>query len=245
MNPLQLPVGMESGPAFQALAHNGLVSHAQEWHLEWQRAQARAWLHATPERGVARDPPCASHGGTGEQFGMGSAGPDSFAAIQLPAVQTTMQVVQVVQVVHAVQPASGAAAVASYAPPTPRCSVASNEHAPPEQPRQPEIARDWRRPPTPVPCQRETVHRTVTAGHEPRTEKDTVRLHVEYADDGLRVWIGADGDAAVVSARAAAILAELRRSAHVPSLPLASVVCNGRTLYASSHRAAFPLENPP
>lgn len=239
MNPLQLPVGVEGGPAFQALAHNGLVSHAQEWHLEWQRAQARAWLHATPERDVPRDPPCASHGGTGEQFGMGSAGTDSFAAIQLAAVQAT------VQVVHAVQPATGAVAVASYAPPPPHCSVASNEHAPPEQPRQPEIAKDWRRPPMQVPCQRETVHRTVTGGHEPRTEKDTVRLHVEYADDGLRVWIGADGDAAVVSARAAAILAELRRSAHVPSLPLASVVCNGRTLYASSHRASFPLENPP
>lgn len=239
MNLLQLPVGMESGPAFQALAHNGLVSHAQEWHVEWQRAQARAWLHATPERGVPPDPPGASHGGTGEQLGMGSACPDSFAAIQLPAVQAT------VQAVHAVQPATGTVAVASHAPLTPQRSVASSEHAPLEQPRQPEIAKDWRRPPTQVPCQRETVHRTVTGAHEPKTEKDTVRLHVEYADDGLRVWIGADGDAALVSARAAVILAELRRSAQVPSLPLAAVVCNGRTLYASGHRAAFPLENPP
>lgn len=96
-----------------------------------------------------------------------------------------------------------------------------------------------------APSEREMAHRTLAGAQESRSEQGTLRLHVEYADDGLRVWIGADGDAAAVSARAAAILAELRRSGHVPSVPLASVVCNGRMLYVSGNRAAFPSENPP
>lgn len=58
------------------------------------------------------------------------------------------------------------------------------------------------------------------------------RIHVEEGPAGLQVWLGIDGDEAQVAARAASILAELRRAPAFAGQRLASVVCNGATVYA-------------
>lgn len=65
------------------------------------------------------------------------------------------------------------------------------------------------------------------------------RVHVEIGPEGLCVWLGLDGDEAAVAARSAALLAELRR-AQAPGHRLASVVCNGRTVYASTIPKELP-----
>jgi hypothetical protein len=78
--------------------------------------------------------------------------------------------------------------------------------------------------------------------HEPAREPSTgaMRVHVENGPDGVSVWLGLDGDAAVVAARAAAILVELRRLSG-PAPRLANVVCNGATIYSDgAHPRPFP-----
>lgn len=87
----------------------------------------------------------------------------------------------------------------------------------------------------------ETVRAAPTV-REAVPDKDPVRVHVEHADDGLHVWIGANGEGAAVPARVAAVVAELRRSEWSLAMPLASIVFNGRTLHASGVRAASPGE---
>jgi hypothetical protein len=65
-----------------------------------------------------------------------------------------------------------------------------------------------------------------------------LRIHVERHIEGLAIWIGAD---AVLGADLLAALVRTARGAHPGNDPLASVVCNGRTLYASPRH---PKENP-
>jgi hypothetical protein len=76
------------------------------------------------------------------------------------------------------------------------------------------------------------------------SEREPVRVHVEDAVDGLHVWVGADDGGAAMPARAAAIVAELRRSEQLHSTTVASIVVNGRLLYASGTRAASLVETP-
>jgi hypothetical protein len=67
-----------------------------------------------------------------------------------------------------------------------------------------------------------------------------MRVHVENGPEGVTVWLGLDGDAAVVAARAAAILLELRRLSG-PAQRLVNVVCNGTTIYTdAAHLRPFP-----
>jgi hypothetical protein len=232
MNPFILEATLEQAPAWQALAHNGLASHAQEWEREWQRAQARAWLHApteperpqalrfTPDRavgevsrneGTAADPavahPCVIHA-------------SSQAAVGRSVVPSTCSV---------------SACAATPGAPTHGQAPAQSQNL--QGACKPEVRQ--------VSVEDEPVGRTTTVGADlRRSTQDEVRLHVEGGVDDLHVWIGADGDEAAVSARAAAIFAELRRSVHLPSFRLASVVCNGQTLYACDPPSSPRSENP-
>lgn len=79
----------------------------------------------------------------------------------------------------------------------------------------------------------------------PALQSPGVRVHVEAGPQGLHVWLGVDGDAAAVAARAQAVLAELRRGLGASAPRLALVVCNGETLFASpaagTHVPAAPV----
>lgn len=86
----------------------------------------------------------------------------------------------------------------------------------------------------PVPTRVESLTRTHAGAVPVRLgESPDLRVHVEHTDQGLSVWLGIDGDEAVVTARAAALLTELRREQLGGGSRLAALVCNGRTLYAA------------
>jgi hypothetical protein len=60
-----------------------------------------------------------------------------------------------------------------------------------------------------------------------------VRVHMQETAQGLSLWLGVDGDAATVAARAAALLPELRRHLETATQRITQVVCNGRPIYRS------------
>lgn len=58
------------------------------------------------------------------------------------------------------------------------------------------------------------------------------RIHVEeHGPSGMTVWLGADGDAATVALKSAAVLAELQRALPLAGHRLARLVCNGVPVY--------------
>jgi hypothetical protein len=69
------------------------------------------------------------------------------------------------------------------------------------------------------------------AGGEEAAERAALRVHVQgEAADGLRIWLGIDGDAALVAQRAGPVLGALRRS-QPAGARIVSVVCNGVPVY--------------
>jgi hypothetical protein len=68
-------------------------------------------------------------------------------------------------------------------------------------------------------------------GKERESERAPVRLHVQAVPaDGVRVWLGIDGDAALVAQRASVAVADLRRNLQSGGERIASIVCNGVAL---------------
>lgn len=61
------------------------------------------------------------------------------------------------------------------------------------------------------------------------------RVHVERHAAGVTVWLGLDGSAVAVSARGAAVLAELQQAMPAAGQRLARVVCNGVEIYTAPH----------
>jgi hypothetical protein len=76
--------------------------------------------------------------------------------------------------------------------------------------------------------------RALTPAPAPESTSSAPRLHIEQGTDGAIVWLGLDGDAAAIAARAAALCAELRRSFPGTQQRLALVVCNGHAIYSSN-----------
>ena len=220
---LGLPVAGDGAAASKALAHNGLASHAQEWNREWQRAQARAWLHATP----------APHGavhGVLAWSGMQQAAAARLAPAFCPCGPTyveqgtwrsagTATAATVSNALRSMTPNPASTGAAVDAPPE-----ASDVFAPPRIAGSAAGAK-------PVAPEHALRNAPLAAAATRPGEPAPLRLHVEQGADGLHVWIGADGDEAAVCAQAAAVLAELRRAEHLPALRLASLVCNGQTFY--------------
>lgn len=235
MNPLLFFGPVEETPARQALAHNGLASHAQEWSREWQRAQARAWLHATPVPRVDEDPPHP-------RGGMPAGVPAADAVAGRPHAHA----VAAAQVGLPPPQCFGTTAVAPASSPVfARASrIAPEAFLAPEASGQPGLAREARLPAKLAPSPREAIHPAPSPTHAHALDKDTLRLHVEQAADGLHVWIGVDGAGVPVAARAAAIVAELRRAEHVHGPAFASIVFNGRILYAAGALVPFHMEAP-
>lgn len=84
----------------------------------------------------------------------------------------------------------------------------------------------------------------VASEREP--EHSPVRLHVQPVPaEGLKVWLGIDGDAALVAQRASAAVADLRRSLHSAGERIAAVVCNGVPVDPRAPSSAAPAARLP
>lgn len=84
----------------------------------------------------------------------------------------------------------------------------------------------------------DVVQENVSRSPLRKPDHPAVHVHVEERPDGLAVWLGIAGDTGQ-KPRVAALLYELRR--HWPAIPLASLVCNGQSLYDPS---SSPKETP-
>ncbi|RYF15896.1 MAG: hypothetical protein EOO30_13035 [Comamonadaceae bacterium] len=71
-----------------------------------------------------------------------------------------------------------------------------------------------------------------------------IRIHAESGGEGVRVWIGIDGDAAVVAIRSADLLEEILRETRASGHLLSAVICNGTPIYVGSSGIA-PLSSKP
>lgn len=66
----------------------------------------------------------------------------------------------------------------------------------------------------------------------PDTSTERIRSHAEWAEDGLRLWLGIDADPAYTQqALTREVVQELRRWLERGGLRLVSVVCNGQTAF--------------
>lgn len=76
----------------------------------------------------------------------------------------------------------------------------------------------------------------VTVGHfaPDGGEAARVRIHAEAGGEGVTVWIGIDGDAALVARRSADLLEELLRQARETGQLLSAVICNGTPIHGGS-----------
>jgi hypothetical protein len=77
-------------------------------------------------------------------------------------------------------------------------------------------------------------------------EPEPVRVHAEWAADGVRVWLGVDERAASIPGGVAPLVRELRRRVEATGARLSSVVLNGRVLYGggTSEPPRLPEEVP-
>lgn len=85
-----------------------------------------------------------------------------------------------------------------------------------------------------------TVARVARRDREPAE----IRIHAESGGEGVRVWIGIDGDAAVVATRSADLLEEILRETRETGQLLSAVVCNGTPIYGGAPGNA-PLSSKP
>jgi hypothetical protein len=73
-----------------------------------------------------------------------------------------------------------------------------------------------------------------------------VRVHVEQDDTGLHVWVGVDAHDPALAARAASLLATVLAAPTSGTYRLATLVCNGTTLYADAGTAiSLPHQEQP
>jgi hypothetical protein len=63
------------------------------------------------------------------------------------------------------------------------------------------------------------------------TPLDPVRVHAEWSDDGVRIWLGVDADAGALSARVESLSRELRRRLDASGARLLRIVFNGRVVW--------------
>lgn len=83
-----------------------------------------------------------------------------------------------------------------------------------------------------------------------RTEREPLRVHAEWSDDGLRLWLGVDADVAP-AAQLVAMSRELDERLAAFGRRLYSVVCNGRAVWPiaggprASRAAAAPRASGP
>lgn len=214
------PTILEPGIGSHALRHNGLASHAQEWQRELDRAQARAWFHAAPPASGDAVP------------GAMETGQSAHAA----AARATPQLAQSMGVAQGANRTSRAGAAdaqaLSAATTTARRGAGADPAVGPGAPSKGNA-------PAAAPCSMrlpaaaaegvgETPHATPRrVAARPPAGAD-VRMHVERDGEGVRVWVGLDGDEAAVAARAATLLLHLRRALQAEGQRLLAFTCNGR-----------------
>ncbi|GAB3771661.1 hypothetical protein GCM10028796_40880 [Ramlibacter monticola] len=84
-------------------------------------------------------------------------------------------------------------------------------------------------------------------GPGPVEQRPSLRVHVQAdAAEGLKVWLGIDGDAALVAQRAGVAVADLCRSLQQPAgARVVSVICNGVPVYPRASLDSSLLKEAP
>ena len=84
-------------------------------------------------------------------------------------------------------------------------------------------------------------------GKEREVERAPIRLHLQSLPaQGIRLWLGIDGDVALVAQRASAAVADLRRNLQpTAGERIASIVCNGVVVYPRAPSSAAPPARTP
>lgn len=208
---------LAQGIGSHALQHNGLASHAQEWQRELDRAQARAWFHAAAPAvpagrgGAGSDAVVLS--GPAPAIPCGAPPPlDACTPGSAPHPQEIATPAGAPPHVEGealrarVDAAAGARAAAAPVSSHGRMATPDSEN--------------------PLPC----AARKVAPPPSSAPDGAALRLHVEAGAEGVRVWLGLDGDAALIAARAAALLPQLRRALEAEGHRLLAFTCNGRLL---------------
>jgi hypothetical protein len=65
----------------------------------------------------------------------------------------------------------------------------------------------------------------------------SIRVHLEQGANGVAVWLGLDGTLLDVTDQAESVLSELRRKLEASGQRLATVICNGLTMYEATDPA--------
>lgn len=252
-----IPLTTTSSPTEPAALRLGsearLGADAQGWRREMEKAQADAWFRGSPGHPAATKGPLTRLTGGGLSPADASAHPDHSGgcfeetdATQRPMCETDG---------HGCDGHIGARPLAAHRSPcegptdAAAALAAARQQASASTPvtvpspaersivaiapsPSPSCAEPAVRP-LPMPSRVAPLTRTHAEAFPVRLgESPDLRVHVEQTDQGLSVWLGIDGDEAVVTARAAALLTELRREG-LGEQRLATLVCNGRTLYAA------------
>lgn len=210
-------------PAPQARSNFGEAGDPQAWRREMEKAQVANWFHAPVEQVAARAMPepgpehsavrgnvaqrAASLGNTFVSAPQRLAARASSAALPVTAEGLRQDVPIHASSAYAPPPTSpggSAPGMAACVKARPAAALASSL-----------------RPPA-------AASGVPNAVAMPQSH--AARIHLEPGALGVTVWLGLDGDAAEVSARAALLVTELRRELHGAGRRLHAAVCNGTPL---------------
>ena len=225
MIPLPHPtLPLATTPAFTpARAHGG--AHSDHWQLALDRASGN--------EAVVR---AAGH----------AASAKPFVAAAIPQIRQATATLPRVSDVSTASPPAGSSAASSAAPPGLAAAGGTSPARMAAASGAPFAALPTRDPlPAAAPCkadtrpsqplERDTATVPVAARTAPPAARPPVRVHVERHAAGVTVWLGLDGSAVAVSARAAAVLAELQQAMPAAGQRLARVVCNGVEIHTAPH----------
>ena len=84
-----------------------------------------------------------------------------------------------------------------------------------------------------TPVALKSASRTAPAAAE--VAEDAPRVHTEWSDDGVKIWLGVDADAALPG-QLEALLAQLHPLLAAHGEPLAELFCNGRSVWRATAR---------
>lgn len=200
----------------------------RERQLAWQRAMERAaqpsaWLHHDEPNTAAPSRPLDSR----------LQQPPTVTGVQ----RTLPPMAPWVPIAHAradVAPVGPALAPEPDAPPAALATLATDEEAIVLPPAAGPARTLSARAAAPAPTE-ETELRSVLLSTLPPPAREGLRLHAEWSDEGVRLWVGTDHQA---PGAAAALVDSLRRGLSLRRVRLLSIVCNGRLLWSAP---AFPL----
>jgi hypothetical protein len=74
--------------------------------------------------------------------------------------------------------------------------------------------------------------------------RDPVRVHAEWSDEGVRLWLGVDAEVSSLGELPGRLVAQLRQELDATGGRLLAIVCNGRPLWAADAPASTATDAP-